>query len=133
VFFRPSPEAVAKAIAAKTNSRIQVSQAKAAKLMGRSTQVPARNIFLTEGPPRTLKIGNQTIVLKQAAFSRMIGAGTEAGVAIQAVRAFGRNGANEIPGAAISEKLPGTLKSEIERLLPAAPVWAQPVLNRIIP
>ena len=127
----PSPEAVAKAIAARTNSRIQVSQAKAAN-MGLSTQVPAQNIFLTEGPSRTLKIGNQTIVLKHAASSRMIGAGTEAGVVIQAVRAFGPKGANEIPVAAISEKLPGTVKSEIKRLLPAAPVWAQPVLNRIV-
>jgi hypothetical protein len=128
----PSPEAVAKAIAAKTNSRIQVSQAKAANLMGLSTQVPTQNIFLTEGPSRTLKIGNQTIVLKHAASSRMIGAGTEAGVVIQAVRAFGPKGANEIPVVAISEKLPATVKSEIKRLLPAAPVWAQPVLHRII-
>ena len=62
----------------------------------------------------------------------MIGAGTEAGVVIQAVRAFGPNGANEIPIDAISEKLPAKVKSEIKHLLPAAPVWAQPVLNRII-
>jgi hypothetical protein len=100
--------------------------------MGLSTQVPTQNIFLTEGPSRTLKIGNQTIVLKHAASSRMIGAGTEAGVVIQAVRAFGPKGANEIPVLAISEKLPGTVKSEIKRLLPAAPGWAQPVLHRII-
>jgi hypothetical protein len=62
----------------------------------------------------------------------MIGAGTEAEVVIQAVRAFGPKGANEIPVVAISEKLPGTVKSEIKRLLPTAPVWAQPVLNRIV-
>lgn len=128
----PSAEAVAKAVAARTNSRIHVSQAKAANLLGLSTQVPAQNIFLTEGPSRTVKIGNQTIVLKHAAFSQMIGAGTEAGIVIQAIRAFGPNGAKEIPVAAISEKLPATVKSEIKRLLPAAPVWAQPVLNRIV-
>lgn len=128
----PSAEAVAKAVAARTNSRIQISQAKAANLLGLSTQVPAQNIFLTEGPSRTVKIGNQTIVLKHTAPSKMIGAGTEAGIVIQAVRAFGPNGANEIPAAAISEKLPATVKSEIKRLLPAAPVWAQPVLNRIV-
>jgi hypothetical protein len=128
----PSAEAVARAVAARTNSRIQVSQAKAVNLMGLSTQVPAQNIFLTEGPSRTLKIGNQTIVMKHAASSTMIGAGTEAGVVIQAIRAFGPNGANEIPVAAISKKLPATVKSEIKRLLPAAPGWAQPVLNRIV-
>jgi len=53
----------------------------------------------------------------------MIGAGTEAGIVIQAVRAFGPNGANEIPAEALSERLPATVKSEIKRLLPAAPAW----------
>jgi hypothetical protein len=128
----PSAEAVARAVAARTNSRIQVSQAKAANLLGLSTQVPAQNVFLTEGPSRTLKIGNQTIVLKHTAPSKMIGAGTEAGLVIQAVRGFGPNGANEIPATAISEKLPATVKSEIKRLLPAAPAWAQPILSRIV-
>ena len=128
----PSAEAVAKAVAARTNSRIQVSQAKAANLLGLSMQVPAQNVFLTEGPSRTVKIGNQTIILKHTAPSKMIGAGTEAGLVIQTVRAFGPNGANEIPAATISEKLPATVKSEIKRLLPAAPAWAQPVLSRIV-
>lgn len=62
----------------------------------------------------------------------MIGAGTEAGLVIQAVRGVGPNGANEILARAISEKLPATVKSEIKRLLPAAPAWAQPVLGRIV-
>ena len=42
----PSPEAVAKAVAAKTNSRITVSEAKAANLLGISTQVPAQNVLV---------------------------------------------------------------------------------------
>src|SRR5258708_4174233 len=79
----PSAEAVAKAVAARTNSRIQVSQAKAANLLGLSTQVPAQNVFLTEGPSRTVKIGNQTIILKHTAPSKMIGAGTEAELVLQ--------------------------------------------------
>jgi hypothetical protein len=62
----------------------------------------------------------------------MIGAGTEAGLVIQAIRGFGPNGVKEIPATAISEKLPATVKSEIKRLLPAAPAWAQPVLSRIV-
>jgi hypothetical protein len=127
----PSAEAVANAVAAKTHSRLLVSPGKAANLLGLSTQVPAQNIFLTEGPSRTVKIGNQMIVLKHAAPSKMIGAGTEAGIVIQAVRAVGPNGVKEIPVAAISQKLPSAVKSEIKSLLPATPIWAQPILNRI--
>jgi len=60
----PSPEAVAKAIAKRTRSRIAVSPAKAANLLGLSTQVPMQNVFWTEGPSRTIRIGNQIVVAK---------------------------------------------------------------------
>jgi uncharacterized protein DUF6088 len=128
----PSVEAVAKAVAARTNSRLLVSPAKAANLLGLSTQVPAQNMFLTEGPSRNVRIGNQMIILKHAAPSKMIGAGTEAGIVIQAMRAFGPRGVNEIPVASISQKLPPAVKSEIKHLMPAAPAWAQPILNGIV-
>jgi hypothetical protein len=127
----PSVEAVAKAVAARTSSRLLVSPAKAANLLGLSTQVPAQNMFLTEGPSRNVRIGNQVIILKHATPSKMIGAGTEAGIVIQAMRAFGPNGVNEIPIASISQKLPPAVKSEIKNLMSAAPAWAQPVLGRI--
>ena len=72
----PSPEAIAKAIAKRSASRITVSPAKAANLLGLSTQVPMQNIFWTEGPSRTIRIGNQTVSLKHVAPSKMLGAGT---------------------------------------------------------
>src|SRR5260370_40819615 len=81
----PSPEAVAKAMAERTGSRITISGAKAANLLGLSTQVPMQNVFWTEGPSRTVRIGNQTVALKHVAPSKMIGSGTEAGRGIQTV------------------------------------------------
>jgi hypothetical protein len=127
----PSLEAVAKAVAARTHSRIMVSGAKALNLLGLSTQVPVQNLFLTEGPSRTVRIGNQTITLKHVAPSKMIGAGTEAGVVIQAVRSLGQKGIREIPVKALAERLPRPVKSAIKRLVPAAPAWSQPVLRQI--
>jgi len=61
----PSPEAVAKAMAERTGSRISVSGAKAANLLGLSTQVPMQNVFWTEGPSRTVRIGNRTVTLNR--------------------------------------------------------------------
>jgi len=127
----PSTEAVAKAVVAKTQSHLLFSPSRAANLLGLSTQVPAQNIFLTEGPRRTLKIGNQTIIFKHSAQSKMIGAGTGAGIVIQAVRAFGPNRVNELPVTTISQKLSPKVKAKIKQLLPATPVWAQPVLGQI--
>src|SRR5258708_18744728 len=93
----PSPEAIAKAMAERTGSRISISGAKAANLLGLSTQVPMQNVFWTEGPSRTVRIGCQTVALKHVAPSKMIGAGTEAGVGIQTVWSVGRKGVHEVP------------------------------------
>jgi len=127
----PSPEAMAKAVAEKTHSRLLVSEAAAANILGLSTQVPAQNVFLTDGPSRTVRIGRQVIVLKHAAPSKMVGAGSEAGVVIQAVRSFGPSGTGEIPVNSLSERLTPPVKADLRRLASAAPAWSQPILKKI--
>jgi predicted transcriptional regulator of viral defense system len=127
----PSPEAVAKAIAKRSATRITVSPIKAANLLGLSTQVPVQNVFWTEGRSRTIRIGNQTVSLKHVAPSKMIGAGTEAGIVIQAVRSLGKEGIHEIPIRSLAKRLPRPVKRAVQRLVPAAPAWSQPVLNQI--
>jgi hypothetical protein len=127
----PSPEAVAKAMAERTGSRISVSGAKAANLLGLSTQVPMQNVFWTEGPSRTVRIGNQTVTLKHVAPSKMIGAGTEAGIVIQAVRALGKEGVHEISIHSLAKQLPRPVKKAVRRLASTAPGWSQPVLNQL--
>lgn len=127
----PSPEAIAKAVAERTGSRITVSGAKAANLLGLSTQVPMQNVFWTEGPSRTIRTGNQTVTLKHVAPSKMIGAGTEAGVVIQAVRSFGKKGVHEIPVHTLAKRVPRSVKTALKRLAPTAPTWSQPVLKQI--
>jgi predicted transcriptional regulator of viral defense system len=127
----PSPESVAQAVAARTHSHILVSGAKALNLLGLSTQVPVQNLYLTEGPSRTVKIGNQTVTLKHVAPSKMLGAGTEAGIVLQAVRSYGQKRVHEIPVRALAEKLPRTVKSAVQRLTAAAPAWTHSVLQQI--
>jgi predicted transcriptional regulator of viral defense system len=127
----PSAEAVAKAVAARTHSRITISGATALNLLGLSTQVPVQNLYLTEGPSRTVRIGNQTVTLKHVAPSKIIGAGTEAGIIIQAVRSLGQKRISEIPTQALAKRLPRLVKAAVKRLALAAPAWSQPVLRQI--
>jgi len=82
---------VAAVLAAKTGSRVQISGARAANLLGLTDQVPAQLVYLTDGPAHCVKIGAQTIQLKPARPSRFPGAGTPAGLALQAIRAAGPN------------------------------------------
>jgi len=127
----PSPESVAQAVAARTHSHILVSGARALNLLGLSTQVPVQNLYLTEGPSRTIKIGNQTVTLKHVAPSKMLGAGTEAGIVLQAVRSYGQKRMHEIPVKVLAGKLPRAVKLAVKRLAAAAPAWAHPVLQQI--
>src|SRR5213595_832658 len=61
----PSADAVAKALAGRDRTRLQPSGAYAANILGLSEQVPAKTVFLTDGPSRTVKIGPTTIQLRR--------------------------------------------------------------------
>ena len=53
----PSPEKIAEALVGRDCTRIQPAGAYAANLLSLSEQVPAKVVFLTDGPSRTVKIG----------------------------------------------------------------------------
>ncbi len=108
-----------------------MSGPKALNLLGLSTQVPVQNLYLTEGPSRIVQIGRQTVTLKHAAPSKLLGAGTEAGTILQAVRSYGQKHVHEIPVKLLAERIPRAVKSEVKRLAPFAPAWSQPVLHQI--
>ncbi len=60
----PDPDRAAQAIARKHGWRIQPIGAIAANLLGTSEQVPAKIIYVTDGPSKVMKIGNYTIRFK---------------------------------------------------------------------
>ena len=63
----PSTEDIAAALARQTGSRIAPSGALAANQLGVSTQVPAKNVYLTDGRSREVRVGNQVFAMKHVA------------------------------------------------------------------
>ena len=61
----PSPEKIAKAIAKRDNARILPTGSHAMNLLGLSTQVPMNVVYLTDGSPRKVDIGNRKITFKK--------------------------------------------------------------------
>lgn len=61
----PSVHSVARALAGRDCTRLQPAGAYAANALGLSEQVPAKAVFLTDGPSRTVKIGTTTIQLRR--------------------------------------------------------------------
>jgi hypothetical protein len=127
----PSPDVVAQALARSRCSRLQVSGARAANLLGLSTQVPTKLVYATDGGSRRVRLGRQTIELRKAAPRRLAGASTPAGAALQALRHLGPDGATDDVVAKLSGTLSARDKASLKRLLPAAPAWLHPTIDRI--
>ena len=127
----PSPEALAKAMAGRDRVRLQPSGAYAANLLGLSVQVPAKVVFLTDGPSRVVRIGRMTLQLRRTTPRNMTAAGRPSGLVIQAFRHLG-------PAHVTPERiarLRRTLRAEDRRALlkdlPLAPEWMHRLLKDV--
>jgi hypothetical protein len=85
----PAPDVIATALANSRRGRLQVSGARAANELGLTTQVPAKAVYLTDGPSKAVKVGRQEIRLKHVPSARLVGAGTKAGMVLEALRHLG--------------------------------------------
>lgn len=127
----PSPSLVAQALARAQGASTQLSEAAAANALGLTTQVPGRVVYLTNGAPRTRRVGNTVIQFKHASPRRLAGAGTPAGTVMQALRYVGRAGANEQTIERIREMLPRRQRRALREVLPFTPAWMRPAVQRI--
>lgn len=129
----PDLNVVAKVIAEKNGVEIQPTGAHAANLLGLSEQVPARLVFLTEGPSRKVKIGNHELVFKKSTKKVMSTAGTKEGLAIQAIKHIGKENINEAIKTKI-KKIFTPIESEkkIKRNFKYAPAWVRSIIYEIL-
>ena len=127
----PAPDAVARAVARKTSSRLQVTGAQAANALGLSTQVPARATFVTDGVTRRLRVGTQVIQFRRAAPSRLVGAGKRWGGVIPALAYLGKD---QVDADAI-RRVRNALAHDDRRALAHhagyAPDWMRPLIAQI--
>jgi hypothetical protein len=81
----PSTEAVVEAIESTGGETVVASGAAEANALGLTTQVPTREVFLTSGPSRRLKLGNREVELKHGNRWQMLLGKRPAGKAIRAL------------------------------------------------
>lgn len=127
----PDPDAVARALAKRSGSRLLPSSSKAANLLGLSTQVPAQTVYLTDGRSKTVKVGKQTIRLKHAAPSKMVFADSPKATLMQALRSVGRDNMNDGVVKQLARSVPQGVKDDLGRSSPTVPDWTRPILKRI--
>jgi hypothetical protein len=127
----PSVDEIAKAIAARDGIRLLPAGAYAANKLGLSEQVPAKVVFLSDGKPRKLSIGNLTIELRKTSPRYLALAGHESGVVIQALRHLGPANIDKRIVQKLAGSLPAIVKQELVKKLSVAPGWMRPFLREI--
>jgi hypothetical protein len=126
----PTPDAVAKAFARETGSSLQVTGAQAANALGLSTQVPARSVYLTDGPSRRVVLGKRVVDVRHASPKHLVAAGSMAGTVVQALRHLGPDSVSAVVNAA-AQHLTASDQRMLAKGANQAPAWMRPALNRI--
>jgi hypothetical protein len=127
----PSAETVAKALAGRDRTRLQPTGAYAANALGLSEQVPAKVVFLTDGPSRTVKIGPTTIQLRRTTPKNMAAAGRLSGLLIQALRELGQDHVTPARREHLKRTLPVEERKGLVKDLPLAPAWMHPIFREL--
>ena len=110
----PDIDQVAQALARKFNWRIQPSGEAALNLLGLSTQVPGRWIYLSDGPSREYSIGEdgrQILAFRKSSLKDTGFKYRESGLLVQALKALGKERVN----AAVIETLRRRLEPKLCR------------------
>src|SRR5258708_5429942 len=126
----PAADDVAQALARETGSQVQIAGARAANALGLSTQVPAKSIYLTDGPSRRVVLGKRVVDLRHASPKHLIAPGSPAGTVVQALRHLGPVRATDVVHVA-ARQLSASDKKTLATSAVQAPAWMRPTLVSI--
>ena len=123
----PSVDKGIQALAALWGETIVPSGGAAAHVLGLTTQIPVRSVYLTSGPDRRLRFGNLQVELRHAPRWQLTAPDRRAGDVIRALAWIGPAEIRE----ALQAVLPGLSREDVDELAEARatmPHWmAEPV------
>jgi len=124
-------DAIAKALAGREAIRLQPSGAYAANMLGLSTQVPMKIVYLTDGASRTVQVGNRQIILKRTTPRNMATAGRISGLVIQALRYLGKEHVDDRMVEQLNRRLDDSAKDQLMKDIRYAPVWIADLFRKL--
>lgn len=127
----PSAEQIVDAICTKEHTRVQPTGAYAANVLGLSTQVPTRIVFLTDGPDKKIEVGNRTIELKHRAPSTMAGAGKTIGIFVQAIKHIGQKRFTQQHLETLRHQLTTQQLKQLNKDIRLAPAWIGDIIREL--
>ncbi len=128
---QPTADEIANALSRRDGALVQPAQAMAANLLNLSEQVPARAIYETDGPSRTVKVGALTVQLKNRPARQVRSARPMSNLVFSALRSVGKAQINPARIGHLRETLSPKDRVALMEDLPLAPAWMHPHLRFI--
>ena len=129
---RADPNEIANAVARQTGHRAEPSGAMAANALGLTTQVPAKQVYLTDGPSKMIRIGSQTIVLKHETPKGITPRTKMSRLVFQALRYLGKEAIDDTAITKIRSVLSDNDKQQLLRDAPYMTDWIVYVVQQIV-
>ncbi len=126
----PEPATVVRAIAEQRGENVVPHGAAAANELGLTTQVPVREVYLTSGPTRKLKLGNQVVELRHAPAWQLALPGRKAGALIRALAWLGPEQASDAIEA-VRGRLSESERNSVVELRRMLPTWMARQVSRL--
>ncbi len=128
---QPATDDIANALAGRDATRLQPSGAYAANLLGLTTQVPTKIVYLTDGRTRTVQIGPRQITLKHTTPRNMATAGKSSGLVIQALRHLGRKNVDQRVIKQLERHLDSDTRKQLVKDMRYAPAWIADIIRKL--
>ena len=127
----PDMDQVAKAIARKFNWRIVVSGETALNILGLSTQVPGRYIYLSDGPHRSYDILGTTLEFKKFVLKEIGFKYKESSLIVQSLNALGKDNITPEMIAKIREKINPKMYPKMLKDTQRSKIWVYEAIKEI--
>lgn len=127
----PATEDIVEALAGRDASRLQPAGAYAANMLGLSSQVPMKIVYLTDGRSRAVQVGNRRIILKRTTPRNMAAAGNISGLIIQALRHLGQKHVDAEVVSRLDSRLDNADRKQLMKDIRYAPAWIADIFRRL--
>jgi len=127
----PTADDIAQALARRDGATVQPAGAMAANLLSLSEQVPARAVYLTDGPSRIVKVGSVTVQFTKRSPRQVRSTSPMSSLVFAALRSLGKANVTRARVAHLRTTLSSADRRRLLRDLPLAPAWMHPHLRFI--
>jgi len=127
----PDIDQAAKAIARKFKWSILPSGNIALNLLGLSQQVPAKYIYLSNGPTKQIRIGNRIIHFKHARPKEIYAESSISGLVVQALRCLGKDHVDDKIIIQLKIQLSLKEKRELANNIHFSAEWIHEIVQKI--